>query len=308
MVSLRAKLVNLYFRKTLKPVLLHQRDPQEVRDRTERSAIGFLPKEVTLKAQQAPIKGEWNTRSTPTDDGEILKDSQSKRVILYLHGGGYVFGSPKTHRSLTHALCLQADATVFSLDYRLAPEHKCPAALEDALAAYQWLLNGGAAPENLVIAGDSAGGGLALATLQALRDQGLPLPACAILYSPYADLAMTGRSIFANKERDAMFNLETMLNSGKFYAGDLPLNDLRCSPLYGDMAGLPPMKVFASSDEMLFDDAVRIVEKVKTQGGQATLVSEAGIVHAWPVFYALMPEAKKTVADSGAFIRQCTAV
>lgn len=301
MTSLRAKLVNLYFRLSFKNKPLHDMEPQTVRKMVEKSPDGPLPKGVTITPENGPIKGEWH------EPDALAQDVNRDRVILYCHGGGYVFGSPKTHMAATHGLALHAQCRVFSLDYRLAPENPCPAAIEDAVAAYLWLLEQGVEAKNIAIGGDSAGAGLTLATLQALRDAGHALPACAVLYSPYADLAFTGASIFNNKHSDAMFNMHSMLNSGKFYVGDLSPTDPRCSPLYGDMSGLPPLAVFASREEMLFDDAVRIVEKAKAQGVDVTFLTEETLIHAWPIFYAFMPEAKQAIQYSAAFIKRFAA-
>ncbi|MEL7240125.1 MAG: alpha/beta hydrolase, partial [Planctomycetota bacterium] len=250
MPSIRARLVNQYVRSTLKRLPLHEIEPVKLRRIIERKPIpGTAPRGVDREVVSVPVKGEWHRPA-----GRSVK-----RVILYFHGGGYVFGSPTTHRTLTYPLALTADAEVFSLDYRLAPEHPCPAAIEDALAAYQWLRVIGRAPEDIVFAGDSAGGGLALAAMQALVAAGEPLPACAVLYSPYTDLTAEAASLDANAESDDMFQRASFSMGPNYYAANMARNDPRASPLFGDMRGLPPLLVFASTSEMLYDDSARLV-------------------------------------------------
>ncbi|NWG92295.1 MAG: alpha/beta hydrolase fold domain-containing protein, partial [Parvularculaceae bacterium] len=231
MPSLRARLVNRYIRSTFKKISLPDVEPVELRKTVEARVLPFLPKGVGRETTDAPVKGEWHR------PGRI----EPGRTILYLHGGGYVFGSPRTHRPITYALALAAKAPVFSLEYRLAPEHPCPAAIEDALAAFRWLVQSGAPASEIGIGGDSAGGGLALAMLQALRDAGEATPGCAFLFSPWTDLAACGASIDQNAERDAMFTADTIRRGGARYAGALSNDDPRVSPLYGRFEGLPRM-------------------------------------------------------------------
>jgi acetyl esterase/lipase len=193
---------------------------------------------------------------------------------------------------------------VFSLNYRLTPEHPCPAAIEDARAGWDWLCAQGYDATNIFVGGDSAGGGLTLALLQNLRDSGEAVPGAAFLYSPWTDLACTGQSHAEIGDRDAMFTPETIRSGGPRYAGDLPLTDPRVSPLYGDMSGLPPMIVFASRDELLRDDATRLVEKARAAGVEVEAHFEDGLVHVWPLFSPLMPESKTTLRQTTEFIRR----
>ena len=165
-------------------------------------------------------------------------------VVLYLHGGGYFFGSPQTHRQLSIGMARHCDAPVYSLDYRLAPEHRFPAALDDAVAAVKALA--AAFPRRrLVLAGDSAGGGLALSTALALRDAGLPMPAAVIMFSPWTDLAGTGASVDANTRRCAMFTGQGIRDAAKFYLGDADPQEPRASPLYADLHNLPPLLILS---------------------------------------------------------------
>lgn len=297
MPSLRARLVSRYIRTVMKPKRLDLMAPADLRAWAESRSVLILPK----GARREDVAGE-RVR------GEMIRPAGgAARTVLYLHGGGYIFGSPRTHRALTYRLALSADANVFAPAYRLAPEHKCPAAIEDALAAYDWLVAAGAAPSKIVIGGDSAGGGLALATLLALKDRGGPVPAGAVLFSPWTDLTGGGETMTANAGSDAMFQRETIMGGAALYCGGLDAKDPRVSPLYGDLRGLPPLLVFASTSEMLFSDAARLVEKAKEAGVSVRFEPREGLVHVWPLFHPLMPEAREALDLAGAFIRERTA-
>lgn len=208
-----------------------------------------------------PLRGEWL-------DPDAAVGSARVPTILYLHGGGYYFCSPRTHRAVSFGLATRTGARVFSLDYRLAPEHRFPAALDDAIAAYRRLIAAGALPQTVVMAGDSAGGGLALAALVALRDAGDPLPAGALLFSPWTDLAATGASISANDGADPMFSGASIARAAKLYLGDTAATHPYASPLYADMQKLPPLFIQAGSTEVLLDDARRVAARA-TQAGVA---------------------------------------
>lgn len=296
MPSLRATMLDLYLRSTMKPKPLHEIDSVELRQWFDKRAIMLTPRGVSLETiDETAVKGEWH--SLP---------GGASRTILYLHGGAYVFGSPRLYRSMTYPWALRAGANVFAPVYRLAPEHPCPAAIEDAVAAYDWLVAGGVKPETIVIAGDSAGGGLALAALMALRDAGKKLPAGAVLFSPWTDLACTGPSQAANDRTDAMFRRETVAKGGARYAGSLDLKDPRVSPLYGDFSGLPAMLVFASRSELLFDDSARLAPKAKAAGISMRLEARDGLPHVWPMFHALIPEARESIRTAADFVRDVT--
>ena len=227
------------------------------------------------------------------------------RVLLYLHGGGYFFCSPQTHRRLSIRLAEALEATSYSLDYRLAPEHRFPAAADDALAAYRYLQQQFPAAR-VVIAGDSAGGGLALSLALAIRDHGLPSPLALVLFSPWTDLAGTGGSLEANTHSDSMFTGASIRRVAHLYLGAADPCDPRASPLYGDLAGLPPMAIFASRSEVLLDDARRLHAKAQAAGVHADLTLEAGLPHVWPLFGAL-PEARATVKQAAAFVARLPA-
>ena len=296
MPSLRARLVNRYLRLVMKPKRLDLIDPPVLRDWIERRVIALLPKGVVREdVADGEVKGE---RLRPAEG--------TARTVLYLHGGGYVFGSPRTHRTLTYPLALAAEAEVFAPAYRLAPEHPCPAAIEDAIAAYEWLLAAGRKAESIVVAGDSAGGGLALAMLLALKEGRRPAPAGAVLFSPWTDLSGAGATMTSNARSDAMFNRYSILGGAPLYCGGLDPKDPLVSPLYGDLAGLPPLLVFASQSEMLYDDSKRLVEKAKEAGVAVRFESRRGLAHVWPLFHPLLPEAREALDIAGAFIRERT--
>lgn len=296
MPSLRATILDVYLRSTMKPKPLHEIDASELRAWFDRRAIMLTPKGVELEVvTDGPVRGEWHRLP-----------GGAKRTILYLHGGGYVFGSPRLYRTMTYPLALQAGADIFAPVYSLAPEHPCPAAIEDAVAAFESLVSGGIKPSSIVIAGDSAGGGLALAAMMALRDADKPAPAGAVLFSPWTDLACTGPSHIANGRTDAMFRRETVAKSGARYAGALDLKDARVSPLYGAFEGLAPMLVFASRSELLFDDSARLAPKAKAAGVPFRLEARDGLPHVWPMFHALIPEAREAIRIAAEFVRERT--
>ncbi len=248
----------------------------------------------TLPVSDGSVKGEW-----------VQLTDVMQHTVYYLHGGAYVACSPATHRTFTTALAHAANARVFALDYRLAPEHRFPAAVEDAVAGYRWLLDQGVDPKNIVIGGDSAGGGLAVATLVALRDEGEPLPRAAFLLSPWTDLAATGRTIETNDENDSMFYGEAVRRMAPAYLGDASPHDPLASPLYADLSNLPPLLIYASSAEVLLDDSLRLDERAKQFGVSVDLRVWENLPHVWPIAVAFnLPESHKAVGEIAQFIQE----
>lgn len=294
MASIRAQLVNRYLRNTMKKLPLAEMEPEKVREIFEKRVVPILPKTVTAIAVDGAIKGEWQKP-------ENAKDG---RAILFCHGGGYVFGSPRTHRSMSYPLAVAARADVFSLIYRLAPEHPCPAPIEDALAAFDMLVSEGRDPGSIWISGDSAGGGLTLATILALRDRGGPLPAGGLVFSPWTDMTCSGVAMKENNESDVMFTASSIHGGANRYLGNLAADDPRASPLFADLTGMPPLIVFVSNTEILRDDGIRFAEKAKAAGVDAELIVEDGLCHVWPVFNPIIPEAKRSMERCGAFIEK----
>jgi acetyl esterase/lipase len=228
--------------------------------------------------------------------------SRPDHYVLYLHGGGYVSGSAALYRHFTWRIAASTRSTLLAVDYRLAPEHPFPAALTDAVAAYQWLRAQAPNPKAIAVIGDSAGGGLALATLMKLRDQGLPLPTAAIAISPWTDLALTGASLRFNAKADSMINSEDMQSFADMYlAGTDPRNPY-VSPLYDTGAGLPPILILVGSEEVLLDDAVRMAERLRYAGGIVELEIWPKMLHVWPLFVPVLPEANRAIARMGHFV------
>jgi epsilon-lactone hydrolase len=227
------------------------------------------------------IPGEWVRRNHARQDDP---------TILYLHGGAYLAGSPATHRRFIARLTWIARATTFAPHYRLAPQHKFPAAVDDAEAAYLGLLEMGVDPSRLIVAGDSAGGGLTCALLLRIHRSGHPQPAGAVLFSPYTDLEHTAASIKMNAATDYLSFGPVMANT--FYLGDADPKHPEASPMYGDYADVAPMLVFAGGREMILDDSIRLVEKAQRDGADVTLRVEDDMFHVWP---ALLPNNEATL-------------
>src|SRR5579863_1956352 len=245
-----------------------------------------------------PLAGEWIER----DSGG--GDHRTRRTLIYLHGGGYFFCTPETHRPITLGLASHADAHVFVPDYRLAPEHRFPAAVDDSVAAYRHLVAEGTPPHRIVLGGDSAGGGLALATLLSLRDAGDPLPAGAVLFSPWTDLAGTGDSIIKNTKSDVMFHGEGITKGARFYLGDTHPTHPLASPLYADLAGLPPLFIQASNSEVLLDDSTRLAAKASKAGVAVDFKTWHRLPHVWQIFTPFLPESRAALAEAGAFVKR----
>lgn len=238
-------------------------------------------------------------------EGDWLQVKSAKRAVLYLHGGGYVAGVTKTYHPLCSRLASELTADVFLPEYRLAPEHPFPAALDDAVAAYDRLLDHGWRAEHIIIAGDSAGGGLTLATLLRLRDEGKPLPACAIVMSPFADVTATAPSVQANDDSDALLSAAMLVSGRNIYVPD-PAREREpwASPAFGDYTGLPPLMVLVEETECLRDDAYTVADRARAAGVPVDFVSRRGLLHVWPIFWPLLPEAREDVARMVAFVRR----
>ena len=225
------------------------------------------------------------------------------RVVLYLHGGGYVIGSPRSHRHLAAAIASAAAASALLLDYRLAPEHPYPAAVDDATAAYRWLLDQGIAPEHVVIAGDSAGGGLTVATLLALREARVPLPAGGVCISPWVDLTCSGESYRTKAGVDPIVGQAGVAEMAQAYLGTASPRTPLASPLFADLRGLPPLLIHVGSDEVLLDDAVQLAARAKAAGVETTIEVWERMIHVWHWFLPMLDEAHAAVETIGRFTR-----
>lgn len=263
---------------------------------------------MEASAEMFPPEVDVLTREVDADgvpaDWVTVDTSQADRVILYFHGGGYVTGSRNSHRGLASRIARAAQASVLLPEYRLAPEAPFPAAVEDATTCWRWLLSQGYVPARMTIAGDSAGGGLALATLLALKDAGDPLPACAVALSPWTDLEARGPTAQPGAVDDPMLTPEGLRISSQQYAGTEPRNPL-ASPLHGNLTGLPPLLLQVGTREILLSDSTRFAENAQAVGVDVTLEVEEGLIHVWQMFPDL-PESRSAVERIGAFVeRNC---
>lgn len=247
------------------------------------------------EVRSGEVKGEWVIVGNP---------GPRSSTLLYLHGGGYSLGSPFTHRPLVANLAGAVEGRIFSLDYRLAPEHPCPAALEDAVRAWHWLLGQGVERHRLFVVGDSAGGGLAVALVCALKQSGAPLPVGMALLSPWTDLALTGESLDRNADLDVTVSWPVLRQFVADYLGATDPRDPRASPLYADLRGLPPMLIQAGGDEMLLSDAVRLAERAEAAGNTVVLDIAPGMWHVWQAWAQQVPEARTALERVAAFLRR----
>lgn len=237
----------------------------------------------------------------------VAPGADNDRVILYLHGGGYVMGSVNTHRAMVARISRAAKAKALSLDYRLAPENPFPAAVEDATAAYRWLLAEGYRPNKVVISGDSAGGGLTLAALLKLRDDKVLLPACAVPISAWTDMQGTGASMKTRADKDPMVASAGLFDMAKAYVGDADPKNPLASPLHGDYTGLPPMLMQVGDAETLLDDSTRVAEKAKAAGVKVDLEVWPEMIHVWHVYAKILPEAQQAIDRIGQYVIEHTA-
>lgn len=302
-LSLRGSLATRIVRAVVKS--WPRNDPDAVVRRARRvfelgNPLGFL---YTRGIARWPVNESIANESTVRVRGEWLIPAgveQEQNVLLYLHGGGYVSCSPSSHLPITSSLARLLKWRVFSLGYRLAPEHPFPAAVDDAAAAYSWLLTQGARPETIAVAGDSAGGGLAMALLLRLRRTGVPLPARAVLLAPWADL--TGKGPYRNAKTCAMFTGEEAATFASLYLNDAAPETEEASPLFADLRGLPPLLIQCSSTELLLDDALRLQQKASSAGVDARLSVYPGLPHVWQMFAGLVPEAGMALQEAAEFV------
>ncbi len=279
----------------MKPASCGDRFVEESRRRIDRGPVpSLLSRQVghrpILTDEFGPMQGEW------------VGVPAAQRHVLYLHGGYYIAGRPRPYRNLAGRLATGLNADILILDYRLAPEHPYPAALEDALTTYQRLVETGVDPATVAIAGDSAGGGLTLAVLLRAKTEGVPLPGAAVLFSPWTDLTCSGASVDRNDQADDMLSAAALRAAAACYAGPCDLNNPEISPLFGDLSGLPPMFVTVDNSETLLDDSLRLLEQTRASGTRSELRQTTGLFHIWPVLVPYLREARGTVAEVVAFL------
>ncbi|MBI2802028.1 MAG: alpha/beta hydrolase [Gammaproteobacteria bacterium] len=258
------------------------------------SATPSLPGIKSAQVDAGGVPAEWITPA----------GGDTGRVLLYLHGGGYVLGSVQSHRPMIERLAQATGARVLALNYRLAPEAPFPAAVDDAVAGYRWLLKQGVKPARIAIAGDSAGGGLTLAALIALRDAGDPMPACAVPISPWTDMEGSGASMQTRAAVDPMVQkpgLEAM--AGTYLKGADPKHPL-ASPLHANLKGLPPLLIQVGDAETLLDDTTRLEPKLKAAGVDATIEVWEEMIHVWHLFAPMLDKGQQAIDRIGEFVRK----
>jgi epsilon-lactone hydrolase len=296
MMSLRAELLRL----SMKAWKLSRSKRRDISMAKVRSRLRLIEPIVPR-----PPSG---TKSTAVDvDGikaiEILvPEARTDRQVLYFRGGGYAFGTEPLVRDFTWRLGVATSATVLYFDYRLAPEHPFPAAVEDAAKVFRWLaarMN----PDRIAFIGDSAGGGLLLATLHKMRDEGFKLPSAAVALSPWTDLALTGQSLHSNARSDPLMDVKRLPAYAQRYLAGADPRHPYASPLYGDASGLPPLLIQVGSDEILRDDAVRMAEKFREAGGEVELEEWPRMPHGWHHYARIIPEGRRAIERIGAFVQ-----
>lgn len=296
MPGIRTRLTRLALRALIKREC-PERDPT-IRHLRRALAAPPLLKRLPVGAHREPVEldeGLWATRVHTND---------ARYTVLYFHGGAFVAGETATYNAMAGYMARKLPGEVYLLDYRLAPEHPYPAAVDDCMSAYRALLDQGVNPEHLILAGDSAGGNLTLATLLRARDEGLPLPRCAVTFSPTTDATCRLPSIDGNDRRDVMLTATMIRQAAKIYLNGTDPWTPWASPLHGDYRGLPPLFFTTSESECLRDDCYAAVNKAREAGVTARLITRKAMPHVWPIFYPLMPEAKKDLKEAVAFIQQ----
>jgi acetyl esterase/lipase len=293
MASWQAHAIDAALRLIVKRRLPQDLDVPKLRARIEKMAQR-PPKGVRISQARVGCLGEWV---------EVPGVAADAPVMLYLHGGGYVVCSPRTHRPVT-AFFARAGFRVFCPDYQMAPEHPFPAAVDDALSAYEGLLSRGIKPGEIVVAGDSAGGGLTLALLIALRDRKRPLPAAAALLSPWTDLAITGETIRTNARRDAYISGPAAGKTAALYFGSADPRNPLVSPLYADLHGMPPIIIHVGQREVLRDDSTRLAERIRATGCEVVLSVWPVVPHVWQIFHRIVPEGRQSLGQMAEFLHK----
>ena len=300
-MSIRSALISAVLRRTIKKQLDSLEDVVQFRENMAKSEglSAKTPDNVIVtplnipRTSGASIPCEWIQ----------MEEASTKPVLLYFHGGCYVFGGLNGHRDVAWRLAEAGDVRVLLVDYRLAPEHPFPAALEDAIECYRWLLAQGTTPDKIAIGGDSAGGGLSVATLVNIKNLGMPMPNCSILLSPWTDLSLSGDSIGANADSDVMLTAGALKKTADHYLGQSDHTAPLASPLFADLSGLPATFVQVSESEILLSDAQRLVTKMVDAGGEAMLETWPKMPHVWQILASRVPEGKAAIVKLGEFLK-----
>jgi len=296
MISLRAKIIRSLTSAYFARVDANKADVHAMRERWHSLAnVLWTAHGVNVeKCDYQGLKAEWLTPADATDD----------KLLLYLHGGAYIMGGCTTHRRLVSYIAQAAGVRTLLPEYRLAPEHPFPTAIDDAVRLYRALLADGHSAENIVIAGDSAGGGLTMATLLSLRDANEPLPAAACLLSPWLDLSASGESMTTRVHRDPWFKPKDMPIVTSYYVAQSQVRHPLASPVFADLSGLPPLYIQVGEDEILLSDSTRCAEKVEAAGGSVELEIWPGMWHVFQMFVHEMPESRAAIRKIGDFVRR----
>ena len=299
-MSVQSFIVNLVLRVRFKRASRGPLNVAKARAMVNQMARRYPPPPRGVNHQPVPVQPAVGLCAA-----EWLSVPQPKRTVVYFHGGGYFFCGLQTHRPVCGYLAREAQARVLSVDYRLAPEHVFPAAVDDALAWWESLLKQGTSPKDVIFAGDSAGGGLALACMLAARDKGLALPAGAVLFSPWTDLSCSGETMRTLADDDVMFNPASLPEAAALYLAGRPAQTPLASPLFADLTGLPPLMIHASQHEILLADSTRLHERAQAQGVRSELHLRPRMPHVWPTMI-MLPEARQSLRESAAFMSKLT--
>ena len=295
MISKRARFIRWITSRYIQRIDAQTADPLEMRRRLD-SISRLLRKVRQVKVESTTVAGlhaEWLRPQGAPDD----------KVLLYLHGGAYVLGSCQSHRSMVSHIARAGGINALLPEYRLSPEHRFPAAIEDAVTVYRVLLASGISPENIVIAGDSAGGGLAVATLLSLRHNGDPLPAAAVLLSPFLDVTASGESATTRADRDPWFHAEDLDVVVRHYCRADEIRNPLVSPVFANVAGLPPVYIQVGDDEVLLSDSTRFADKMRAAGGTVDIEIWPEMWHVFQLFVGKMPEARQAINKIGDYLR-----
>lgn len=303
-MSSQLMLVNRLLKATVKPALhFISFDENKIAERRGLlcAIASFipLPRDTEIHPFKLGVIGaEWVDAKHDADNGQ-------ERVLLYLHGGAYMVGSPITHRNITTRLARYGACRVLAINYRKSPQYPFPYALEDAVTAYRYLLEQGYAPERITIAGDSAGGNLTFLTTLALRDRGLPLPAGIVGISPWTDLSSSGDSMLSHRGRDPMLPARRIRHAAQLHANGLALDSPQLSPVFAELHGLPPILVHVGESEVLLSDSLRFVDRARNFGVNAQLKVWKNAPHVFQLFAGLVPQSKQSLREIGQFLRHC---
>ncbi len=296
MSSLRARLIRSLTSRYIRKIDLANADIAKTRKRLDQiGGFGRVGRRVGIQKDKLyGLKVEWYRP----------EKARSGKILLYLHGGAFVLGSCASHRKLVTQIARAGRIDAVLPEYRLAPEHPYPAGLQDCVGVYRALLDYGYNPKNIIVAGDSAGGGLTMSLMLELRHTGLPLPGGAVLISPFLDLTASGESVTTRAEQEPWFRVEDLDVVIKHYCPDEDLEDPMISPVFANVAGLPPTLVQVGDDEILLSDSTRIAEKMKEAGVDVELQVFPEMWHVFQLFVGKMPESRDAVDKIGAFLRE----